>query len=69
MIRTQIIMQIIMFCMSLILFLILIFERNKIFFITEFVYYKFSVIIIIIFLFYWFFKTWLFLSIFFFLLG
>jgi hypothetical protein len=49
------------------IFLILIFERNKIFFIIEFIYYKFSVIIIIFF-FYWFFKTWLFLSILFFLL-
>jgi hypothetical protein len=48
--------------------LILILERNKIFFITEFIYYKFSVIIIFFFV-YWFFKTWLFLPILLFLLG
>ncbi len=67
MIRTQIIM---LRMRSIFVSLILIFERNKIFFIIEFIYYKFNVIIIIIifFFFCWFFKTWLFLSILLFLL-
>ncbi len=70
MIRTQIIMLRILRMRGIFVPLILIFERNKIFFITEFIYYKFSVIIIFFFFFfYWFFETWLFLPILLFLLG
>jgi hypothetical protein len=52
MIRTQIIMlrmSRILRMRGIFVSLILIFERNKIFFIIEFIYYKFSVIIIIFF--------------------
>jgi hypothetical protein len=56
MIRTQILMQIINLRMLhmprillRILSLILIFERNKIIFIIEFVYYKFEIIVIFFF--------------------
>jgi hypothetical protein len=49
MIRTQIIMLRMLRMRDIFVSLILILERNKIFFIIEFIYYKFSVIIIFFF--------------------
>ncbi len=52
MIRTQIIMLRILRMRDIFVLFILIFERNKIFFIIEFIYYKFNVIIIFFFFFF-----------------
>ncbi len=49
MIRTQIIMLRMLCMRNIFVSLILILERNKIFFIIEFIYYKFNVIIIFFF--------------------
>jgi hypothetical protein len=56
MIRTQIIMSRMLRILrmrNIFVSLIFIFERNKIFFIIEFIYYKFNVIIIIIIFFFY----------------